>query len=367
MSEHPLASHAVGEVAGDILERLGPGVDLAVVFATGDLTGPLEDVVPALATLLDTETVIGTTACGVLGGPREIEDGSALSVMAFRGFDAELVRFDPGARDPDGGWERHDDDTELVLLADPFSSPVTEIIDSAHAAGVRCAMHGGLASAATAPGGNRLIAGRRLHADGAVGVALHGATVESAVSQGCRPVAQPLTITGAVGNVITELASEPPLPLLRRLAEQVSPRDRERMAEALHVGIVIDESNSEEFATGDFLIRGLLGADPDTGAIAVGAHVEIGSTIQFHVRDAETATADLHQTLAEVHGAAALVFTCNGRGERLFGAPGHDAETIAELTGVNALSGMFCAGEIGPVGGQNHVHGFTASSLVFSG
>ncbi len=370
ISEHPLATHAVGEVAGSVLDRIGPGADLVFAFATGDLTGALEDIAPALRTLLETDIVIGATACGVLEGRREVEDSSALSIMALRGLEARLVRFEPGTAEPVGGWAALDpaleDSRDLVLLADPFSSPVSEIVAAADALDRPIRLHGGLASAGSGPGGNRLIHGRSVFDAGAVGVCLRGATLDSAVSQGCRPIGQPLTVTGSVGNVVTELASEAPLPLLRRLALEASEVDRARMASGLHVGLVIDEGNPDEFTTGDFLIRGLLGADHDTGAIAIGAPVELGATIQFHVRDAETATADLHRRLADSAASAAIAFTCNGRGKRLFGSPDHDAAAIVELTGASALTGMFCAGEIGPIGGRNHVHGFTASTLLIS-
>jgi len=112
-------------------------------------------------------------------------------------------------------------------------------------------------------------------------------------------------------------------------------------------------------------VRNLLGADQSTGSLAVGEVVDVGQTVQFHVRDAAAADEDLRHLLNGVAGDGALMFTCNGRGTNMFSQPGHDASVIEELLGSVPLSGAFCAGEIGPVGGHNFFHGFTASVAVF--
>ena len=127
---------------------------------------------------------------------------------------------------------------------------------------------------------------------------------------------------------------------------------------------MIDEQQ-DTFGRGDFLVRNVLGADPEAGDLAIGAVAEVGSTIQFQVRDADSADEDLRLLLAGQSGRAALVFTCNGRGSHLFGEPDHDARLIHEQVSRGAVAGMFCAGELGPVGSQNFVHGFTASVVLF--
>ena len=137
------------------------------------------------------------------------------------------------------------------------------------------------------------------------------------------------------------------------------------MSHGLHLGQVIDEHKAE-FGRGDFLVRNLFGADQRTGALAVGDAVSVGQTLQFHIRDAGAADEDLRELLAGVDASAALLFTCNGRGQRLFGVPDHDAGLVETLLGQIPLAGAFCAGEIGPVGGRNFLHGFTASLLVFT-
>jgi small ligand-binding sensory domain FIST len=184
------------------------------------------------------------------------------------------------------------------------------------------------------------------------------------VSQGCRPIGKPLTITRAERNFVHELAGQPALSRLQEIVDAASEADRELMREGLHLGLVVDEHRLD-FERGDFLVRNLLGADQSTGSLAVGEVVDVGQTVQFHVRDAEAADEDLRHLMTGVVGDAALMFTCNGRGVNLFAESGHDASTIQEMLGVVPLSGAFCAGEIGPVGGHNFFHGFTASVAVF--
>ncbi|MDQ6697318.1 MAG: FIST C-terminal domain-containing protein, partial [Actinomycetota bacterium] len=162
---------------------------------------------------------------------------------------------------------------------------------------------------------------------------------------------------------IYEIAGRPALARLQELAASLSPDDRNLLAGGVHLGRVMDESRAE-FGRGDFLVRQVVGADREAQALAVGDEIEVGTTIQFHVRDADSADEDLRALLAGASGQAALVFTCNGRGTHLFDAPHHDASVINVQLDGGATSGMFCAGELGPIGGRNFVHGFTASVLL---
>jgi small ligand-binding sensory domain FIST len=207
---------------------------------------------------------------------------------------------------------------------------------------------------------------------GAVGARFAGAQVDLLVSQGCRPLGSPFTVTGAEGNVMHELGGRPPFQRLEELVSELPERDRQLLANGgLQVGVVIDEYRSEQ-RHGDFLIRGVIGADPGSGAIVVGGEIAIGQTVQFHVRDAESADEDLRRalerevaTLSGQSPAAALLFTCNGRGARLFQAPDHDAGLVAKFLGEIPMAGCFCAGELGPIGGKNFLHSFTASIAIF--
>src|SRR5205814_6826675 len=108
----------------------------------------------------------------------------------------------------------------------------------------------------------------------------------------------------------------------------LSEDERGLLSTGVHLGRVIDESKTE-FDRGDFLIRNVLGGDPQSGAIAVGDVVEVGSTAQFQVRDAASADEDLRQLINGRMAEGALLFTCNGRGTRLFGRPDHDADVVA--------------------------------------
>lgn len=368
ISQHPVAALAVGELAGSILEQLnGVPIDLLAVFADSSHTGAIDDVSSALRELLHPKVLIGTTACGVIGQISEVEDAPAISVWAASDIDASPLRIEPSAAEPTGGWPDRMG-ANVLLLADPFSTPVEQVFSSARADGRSISIHGGLASAARGPGGNRLLLDGEIYTDGAVGVDLGHAPVRSVVSQGCRPVGQPYTVTGAHRNIITELASQRPLDVLETIARGVSPDDQRLLSGGVHVGLAFDETQVEAYDRGDFLIREVKGADRGSGAIAIGAEVQLGTTVQFQIRDAGSASEDLAAMLSDVDGGsitAALTFTCNGRGERLFGRTGHDAEMVHGITGSMATAGMFCAGEFGPIGNDNHVHGFTASTLLF--
>ena len=216
---------------------------------------------------------------------------------------------------------------------------------------------GGMASGGLAQRQSRLFLDDRVITHGAVGAHLPQAEIHPMVAQGCRPVGEPFTITAADASMILELGGRPPLERSQELAAALHDRDRELLAQGVHLGLVINESEAEP-GQGDFLIRGLLGADAESGAVAVGDEVEVGQTVQFHVRDADSADEDLRRTLkreAAALGArppaGALLFTCNGRGSRLFPGPDHDAGLLAETLGQIPVAGFFCAGEIGPVGG----------------
>ncbi len=378
LSQHPAAVEAVAECTGQLLDRLdGMRPDVVVVFASSHHTDAIADIVDVLHKLLEPETLIGTTATAIAGQRLEVEHGPALSVWAgcFGGGRARTVRLD-AVEGPDGvrveGWP---DDLAasgtLLLLADPFTFPTSDFLELCNRKVAGLTVVGGLASAATAPGGNRLMIDNERHDRGAVGVLLDARVpVWTAVSQGCRPIGHPFTITSAARNVVHELGGRTALARLQEIAASVDDADRELLGRGLHVGIVVDEHRAD-FTRGDFLVRNVIGADPDRGSLAIGELVEIGQTVQFHVRDAASADEDLRIVAEHAFGGAspaqaALMFTCNGRGTHLFGHPHHDAALLQDLTWDSLqLGGMFCAGEIGPVGGRAFLHGFTASLAVF--
>jgi small ligand-binding sensory domain FIST len=226
---------------------------------------------------------------------------------------------------------------------------------------------GGMASGGMGPGETRLFIDDRVVDEGAVGARLPGVRIRPLVSQGCGPVGDVYTVTRAEGNVIHELGGRPPLLRFQELADGLSPEDRTLLGRGLYVGRAIDEYKVEP-GRGDFLIRQVMGVDQRSGALAVGDRIEVGETIQFHVRDAATADEDLRALLeleAVEPADGALLFTCNGRGSRLFPVFDHDASLVSGKLGGLPLAGFNCAGEIGPVGGKNFLHGFTASVALF--
>lgn len=371
LSQHPLPAHAVGEVAGQILDQLeGEDPDFVMCFASPHFVGALDDAIHALNSLLTPHVMIGTTASGVIAGTREAEEGVGFAAFAACLDDGEIQPLALRTEaTPDGttivGWPEHDIDPDLLLLlADPFSFPTEAFLRRLDDDRPGLRVLGGLASAATRPGGNRLLVDGEITAEGAVGVMASGVSVRTVVSQGCRPIGEPFVVTRGEKNFLEELGGRPALERLRELADSSSEADRELLQRGLQVGFVVDE-HQDDFGRGDFLVRSVVGGDRETGAIAVGEQVIVGRTAQFHVRDAAAADEDLRALLAGARARATLLFTCNGRGRGLFGVPDHDAGVIGEVLGARPAAGMFCAGEIGPVGHQNFLHAFTASLALF--
>lgn len=371
LSEHPVPSQAVGEAVGQVLEALDDErPDLVFTFASPHHVGAFEDVASSIRGLLDPTVLLGGTAGAVIGGGREIEDSPALSLFAAR-LPATLltpVRLEV-VPTPDGpslvGWPDHPDGT-MLLFADPFTFPADAFLDRVNEDLPKLQIIGGLASAAMQPGGNRLVLDDQVTDSGAVGAVLSGGVeIRTVVSQGCRPVGKPYVVTKSDRNFILELGGKPALQRLQETATGADDEERELMRRGLQIGCVVDETRLE-FGRGDFLVRGVVGADQRSGAIAVGDNIPVGRTVQFQVRDAGSADEDLRDLLTAAEADAALLFTCNGRGQRLFGEADHDAGVVDQLLGPLPLAGCFCAGELGPVGARNFLHGFTASLALFT-
>lgn len=363
LSIHPVTATAVGEAAGQVLEQLGPNPDLVALFVTTHHAGALEDAAAAVRAVLSPTMLFGCAAVSVLGVRHEAEDEPGVSVWAGRFGPVRGVRFtmdDAGLSMPELPFTPQ----ALLLAADPFSFDVSALNEAVG----DIPIIGGNASAARGPGGNRLVLDGAVFTDGAVGAFVGpGARIEAVVSQGCRPIGNPYVVTKSERNVVYELAGKPALERLVEMATggAIPEEDVHLINSGLHLGTVIDE-HKDRFERGDFLVRNVLGADRSVGAIAVGDEVELGSTVQFHVRDAATADEDLHAALdGRGYADGALMFTCNGRGRQLFGRPHHDATVFDDEVG-SPVAGFFAAGEFGPVGRRNFVHGFTASVALFS-
>lgn len=350
----------------------GAAADLVMVFAGAPNVPHAEAGITAVRERLGAGTLIGCAAQGVVGDERELESGgvavwaASLGSGAAAAFALDVEPGDPprvrGVPDLDGA-------DAVVLLVDPFSFPVEPVLAALGDAHPGLPIVGGLASARSDAG--TLIAGAGPVAAGAVGVALSGVRVRTCVSQGARPVGPEMAITDGDENVIRELAGRPALVRLQQAVAELPPDERELALRGPLLGLVVD-ANKPEYERGDFLVRGILGADSSSGAITVGERIRVGQTARLQIRDAQSAAADLAAAVergvadlgAPPHGA--LIFTCNGRGSHMFTAPDHDAALLAGGTAGAPAAGFFCAGEIGPVGDRNFVHGFTATMALLA-
>lgn len=369
------ARSAITEVA----EGLGGRIpDLAVVFAGAAYASDLGTLNAVISERLAPRHRIGTTTGGVIADGNELERPDCLSVWAacLPGAHLTPLRYEipggaeesPGAETPPASWPEPPPAAHgVIVFADPLTFPPDAFLLWLQQACPALSVSGGLASAGR---GNRLLLDGRTYDGGAVAIAIGGdVRLRTLVSQGCRPIGRSYTVTRADRNLLQELGGVQPVRRVRETFTQADPIDQALMRAGLHIGTVIDEYK-ESFDRGDFLVRGVLGAESGTGALAVGDVVRVGQTVQFHVRDARSADEDLRELLGrfvegEPQPEAALLFTCNGRGRRLFGMPDHDASVVREILGDIPLAGFFCAGEFGPVGSRSFLHGFTASLLVF--
>ena len=377
LSQHPLPTHAVGEVVGQVLEDLGEAPDAALIFVTAPFAGAMEDIAATVRATLRPAALIGCSAASVLANGQEVEHEAAISLFAMRfgrwgrtnhGGLVRTVTLE-SHREDDGWAVTVDADlvaprATLVLLADPFTFPVDAVVGDLVDRAPGLTVVGGMASAATGPGGNRLVADGRVLEAGAVGLLLPPALgTTPVVSQGTRPVGDPLVVTRASGTMIDEIAGMPALDRVLEIAEQADADDRRGMSRSLHIGLVLDE-RKVELDREDVLVRPVLGADHERRSVAVATEVQVGSTVQFQVRDARSADEDLRLALSDADAAAALVFTCVGRGRDLFDEPHHDASVVSEALDGGPVAGMFCEGEIGPVHGRHVVHGMSTSVLL---
>lgn len=356
----------------------GVAPTLAVMFASPQIALDPWSLLDAIHEHLAPEHLIGCTGEAIIGAGREVEEGPALSLWCARMPDVELSTFRLVAEPADDGYDilgwpeplaGGPDATPLIVLADPFTLPA-DVMIAQHNARDLPPIVGGLASGGARPGEHVLFLDRDVHHDGGVGVELPGATVIPVVSQGCAPIGPDMVITDGGGPVIAELAGATAYDKINEVFNDLSPDERELLHQPLLAGLVINE-NQPDYGRGDFLIRGIHGRDPETGAVYIGEQVRVGQTFRLHVRDAQSADQDLRAALREarahaqpLHPAAGLVFSCNGRGTRMFDTPDHDATAVREELDVPA-AGMFCNGEIGPVGGKTFLHGFTATMALF--
>jgi small ligand-binding sensory domain FIST len=363
---------AAGAAGAELGDR---PVDLAVVFASGSHLAAPEATLEAVHEALAPAALIGCGAGGVLAGDREVEGGTAVAVWAAW-LDTGSVTTFHATTDADGDFHGVPDlagASGAILLPDPYSFASDRLLAVLHRRAPGVPVLGGLSSGRTYEGAAALFHDELVRESGLVGARFEGVEMLPCVSQGAAPLGPELTITRADGHVIHELAGKSAVVKLREVFEGLTERERGLINGGLLVGLVID-AGQPEYEQGDFLVRGLLGADPEEGSIAVGAPVSTGQVVRLHARDARSADRDLREALGlrrtALGGrrpAGALLFTCNGRGREMFGVPDHDSGALAAELGAVPAAGFFAAGEIGPVGGQCFLHGFTATVAVFPG
>lgn len=405
LSSHADAVTAAEQACDLTLETLGDGADpdLALAFVSAHHAGLMGAIGDVLHRRLSPRTLLAVSAEAVLGGSVELEGRPGVSLLAGRlpgatvkPFTSEDVGTIGDDEDPALG-ERiakaigaDSDLAGILLFADPFSVPLVKLLPALsrmcrETLGLkRAPIIGGMASAGSSPGVNGLVVNKRLSRTGAIGAVIKGdVSVDTVVSQGCKPFGPRLVITGAKHNVILTLGGRSALQALHEAVESLSPQDRTLLEKGVFIGRVINEYK-ERFGRGDYLIRNVLGVDQGHGALAVSDLVRVGQTVRFHLRDAVTADEDLKLLLSaqSLRGPAmgAMLVTCNTRGTRLFDRPNHDAEALsdslrgeADATGSGEgpaptappVAGFFGAGEIGPVGSDVFLHGHTACAAVF--
>ena len=381
ISEAKQTSDALDEISAQLRRRFEGPADLLAVFATPHHAGAFGRIYERLNATFRPQVMLGTTGEGVVGVKKEVEHSAGLTALVGRmpGVGIEPLRYDPHehsalVEEPQALAKLFDNNTcprGIVLLADPFTTPIMTILPNFDKAYPTVPVVGGLASASAKPGGNRLLIDGKIYNNGAVGVGLFGPVhLQCTVSQGCRPVGKPWVITRSKRHVVQQLGGKTALDVVRQMVADLDP-DEQYLVQSygLQVGRVIDEYR-HRFGRGDFLIRGINGVDHAAGCFGIAdPSVRTGQTIQFHVRDQATAREDFSLLLEaqKLHGRAsgALLFTCNGRGTNLFDRSDTDPSIVADSLGPVPLAGFFAAGEVGPIGDQNFVHGHTASLVVF--
>jgi small ligand-binding sensory domain FIST len=352
--------------------------DLVIGFVSPHFIDNFEQVPPLVHKALNPKTFIGCSAGGIIGGGLEIEQEPAVALIAAQLPNVEIKSFHietanlPDLDDSPSKWETlvgvsPSVEPSFILLPDPFTFRIDSFVQGLDFAFPKSTKVGGLASSARQPNENVLFLNKNCYRAGLVGLALSGdVLIESVVAQGCRPIGKPMRVTNCHQNLLYELEGKPAVVVLHDLLEQLSKPDQELARRALFLGLVMDEFQ-ESFKPGDFLIRNILGIEPNTGGLVIGEVLRNERTVQFHVRDADASADDLQhllQSYSETHekkAEGALLFSCLGRGQYLYGHANHDSDCFRKYLGEIPLAGFFCNGEIGPVGGTTFLHGYTSS------
>lgn len=375
---------AVERAAEKIFNDLGKqDPDLLFVFVSSEHAARFEAVAELIRREFDGTFLFGCCASAVIGGGKEIEDRPAISLtgallpgIKLRGTHLDAAQVPPVYAEP-RIWEdvlhmTANQQPSFLILADPFSFETEALVKGLDRAFPASTKIGGLASGARQVGATALYLGDRVYRSGAVTLALTGdIQIDAIVAQGCRPVGEPMFITASHENLIREIDGNAARDVMSDLFEKLSPADRDVFSQSLFLGLAM-RPDANEYVPGDFLIRNILGMDPQSGALWVNAQVPTRSVVQFHFRDAAASALDLERALLEyrkspkyVPSSGALLFSCAGRGADLYGQPDHDSNAFRRLIADVPLGGFFGNGEIGPVQDHTFLHGYTSAFAVF--
>ncbi len=394
LSTQPSLEAAVREVAEQARSQLRAAPDLGLVFISSVFASEYPRLLALLHDALRLPCVIGCSGGGVIGTvvpgeSYEIEQQPALSLCVATLPDVTIKSFYlkgeelPDLDSPPDAWIEKigiapADDPDFILMADPFSSGINDLLQGLDFAYPNAVKVGGLASVSSFQRSSGLFHNQAFHDEGVVGVALSGDIVlDAIVAQGCRPIGKPYRVTEGERNILLKLEAtneldsgkpQTPLEALQGILQDLSEGDRQLAQHSLFIGVAQD-SFKETLDYGDFLIRNLLGVDPRIGAIAIGDRIRVGQRIQFHLRDARTSAEDLETLLARYRSQiqpdedspiGALMFSCMGRGEGLYQEPHFDSHLFNQYLSAVPLGGFFCGGEIGPIGDSTFLHGYTS-------
>lgn len=370
---------AVAASAEQALADCGGQPTCGFLFVSADWLPQIGEVLDLIRLHGRTPLLIGTVGAGLIGTGKEVEGASGMSLLLVRLPDAKLTPFLFSAAQIEEStgpaqWQTvtglaPEDVDAWIILANPATPGLEQWLAEWNVAYPHVPSIGGLASGVRENGEHLLILDGTAADAAVLALAVKGMKIRTIVSQGCKPVGEPFTITRAEENLVYAMGSRPAYQVLSETFNALSDDEKERARGNLFAGLAASEYVAE-LKRGDFLVRNLLGADPQTGAVAIGARARSGQTLQYQLRDKITAHADLVE-LAQFNGGdggepfASLVFSCNGRGRSFFGVPNHDAATLAEIFGPLASAGFFCSGEIGPIGHSSYLHGYTASVALF--
>lgn len=367
---------AVAEAASQIVGETGRApLDLAIAFVSSAYGTAVERLPQILRPVLGDCLLLGCNAGGLIGGGSEEEDEAGIALLCGRLPDAVLAAvhleqdtLPPLSASRESWWRLLDlapeAEPSFLLIADPATLDAEACARGLDRAFPGSTVVGGLTAGMLAPGTARLVTGSEVHRSGGTLLALSGnVTIDPVLAQGCRPVGDPLFVTACDGNLIGELDGRPPKELLGALFASLDETDRARFGDSLCIGLALPGPR-QSVGAGDFLIRNVLGLDPDSGALWIGARAAPNTIVQFHLRDGASASEELESRLSvslagHAPPAAALLFACAGRGRNLFGVSGHDSGTLRRMIDI-PVAGMFSAGEIAPVQGATFVHGYSS-------